>query len=253
MAALFEPKLSTYILHFLRDHALSWETVEGILAHLAQEKARSPALRGMHRVSRLGVEDELKALVAAGLVRRRRGFGLGADKYRLSPTFTTLQKLVGFGLDGILTARSTTIAVNPVFGSASDVPLDVFVVMPFDPAMVGVYEPIRQVCTSLGLKAARADDLFTANHVMSDIWSSIMCARAVIADCTSRNPNVFYELGVAHTIGRPVILMTQDANDVPFDLKHMRYILYTDSDAGRDDLQEKLRKSLRETLGLDAG
>ena len=51
-------------------------------------------------------------------------------------------------------------------------------------------------------------------------------SRAVIADCTTRNPNVFYEIGMAQTVGKPVLLITQDESDVPFDLRHLRYIKY---------------------------
>ncbi|KKK66434.1 hypothetical protein LCGC14_2964150, partial [marine sediment metagenome] len=67
---------------------------------------------------------------------------------------------------------------------------------------------------------------FTAGDIMADIWSAIYHSRLVVADCTNRNANVFYEIGLAHAIGRPVILTTQKLKDVPFDLRQIRCIEY---------------------------
>jgi hypothetical protein len=64
--------------------------------------------------------------------------------------------------------------------------------------------------SSIAITVKRVDDFFTAHHVMADVWRGIWGARAILADCTGRNPNVFYEIGVAHTIGRPVVLITQN-------------------------------------------
>ena len=61
---------------------------------------------------------------------------------------------------------------------------------------------------------------------MADVWRGIYGPRLVIADCTGKNPNLFYEIGMAHTIGKPVILITQKQQDVPFDLQATRYIRY---------------------------
>lgn len=68
---------------------------------------------------------------------------------------------------------------------------------------------IKPVTKKLGLTVARADDFFTANVVISDIWDAINFADVVVADCTGRNPNVFYEIGLAHVIGKPVVLLAQ--------------------------------------------
>ena len=102
--------------------------------------------------------------------------------------------------------------------------LDLFVMMPFNPDIRRVYEDhIKNVAASLSLKVARADDFFTVHAVMQDIWTAICRSRIIIADCTSRNPNVFYEIGIAHTVGKPVVLITQSSEDVPFDLRSIRY------------------------------
>ena len=77
---------------------------------------------------------------------------------------------------------------------------------------------------------------------MRDIWSAIHAARVVVADCTGRNPNVFYEIGLAHAIGRQTILIAQSLRDVPFDLRSLRVIIYD-----RKDMRT-FEKTLLETI-----
>lgn len=72
----------------------------------------------------------------------------------------------------------------------------------------------------------------------------------VIADCTGRNANVFYELGLAHPLGKPVILLTQSEKDVPTDVIHIRYITYAPTVRGFAKLESNLRRTLRDTLDL---
>jgi hypothetical protein len=86
---------------------------------------------------------------------------------------------------------------------------------------------------------------------MSDIWAAICAARIVIADCTGRNPNVFYEIGIAHAVGKPVVLITQDVNDIPFDISHIRYIIYEYTAAGMKLLKKKLEETIKTELGLN--
>ena len=62
---------------------------------------------------------------------------------------------------------------------------------------------------------------------MEDIWELINKSRIIVADVTGKNANVFYELGISHTIGKDYIVLTQNELDVPFDLKHRRYFKYT--------------------------
>ena len=94
----------------------------------------------------------------------------------------------------------------------------------------------------------RGDDFFTAHHVIKDIWDAICGARIVIADCTGRNPNVFYEIGMAHTVGKAVILLTQNDEDVPFDLRQVRYIQYTYTPPGMKEFEKKLAETIKSLL-----
>ena len=65
---------------------------------------------------------------------------------------------------------------------------------------------------------------------------------------TDRNPNVFYELGIAHALQKEVVLITQDINDVPFDLRHFRCVVYEDSIAGAESLTEGLKGTIEQIL-----
>jgi hypothetical protein len=104
--------------------------------------------------------------------------------------------------------------------------------------------PYQKVVAAIGLTVKRADDFFTAHSIMADVWNAICGSRAIIADCTGRNPNVFYEIGVAHTIGKPVILTTQSRDDVPFDLRHLRYIEYEYTPPGMRQYEAALTETL---------
>jgi hypothetical protein len=73
----------------------------------------------------------------------------------------------------------------------------------------------------------------------------------ILADLTNKNPNVFYELGLAHAVGTPVILLAQSIDDVPFDLRPVRTIIYEDSLDGYDHLAERLRRFLEVVLPDD--
>src|ERR1035437_2547929 len=96
--------------------------------------------------------------------------------------------------------------------------------MPFAEEFKPVFDDvIKPAVADYSLEAIRADNIWSPGAVMGQIWAHINIARFLIADLTGRNPNVFYELGLALALGKDVILLTQRADDVPFDLQHMRF------------------------------
>lgn len=126
---------------------------------------------------------------------------------------------------------------------------DVFVLMPFVEELKPVYDDhIKEAIKKFNLSIARADDFFSHNAIMNEIWSAIYYSKIIIADCTFKNPNVFYEIGLAHAIGRPVVLMTQNPDDVPFDLRHIRYIHYNNTPRGMKKFEETLSLTVSEIL-----
>lgn len=96
----------------------------------------------------------------------------------------------------------------------------------------------------------RADDIFGTQPIIEDIWEAINAAAIILADVTGRNPNVMYEVGIAHTVGKPVVLITQAMDDVPFDLKHYRCITYDYTPRGCKELEAKITGTLRFARGL---
>lgn len=124
-----------------------------------------------------------------------------------------------------------------------------FVLMPFDEKFASIYDSvIKKVVESFKMECTRADEIFGTRPIIEDIIEHIKKSRILIADLTRRNPNVFYELGLAHAIGKEVILILQDLKDVPFDLKHYRCIVYEDSVAGAEKLKEGLMNTLKNTI-----
>lgn len=111
------------------------------------------------------------------------------------------------------------------------------------------HDSVKLIVESFGLSCKRADDFFRPTPIMEDIWTQMCKARLLIADCTGRNPNVFYEVGIAHTLGKPVILITQNTEDVPFDLRMIRYIKYTVTPRGIKDFEDALRQTIGDVIG----
>ena len=125
----------------------------------------------------------------------------------------------------------------------------VSVMMPFDAGFANAYAAIQQAAVNCGLLSRRADEIWEAPGIIQDVVNLIDRARIVVCDCTSRNPNVFYEAGIAHTLGREVILITQSAQDVPFDLRHLRYVLYLNNQEGLAALTQAVQGRMQTILG----
>lgn len=123
----------------------------------------------------------------------------------------------------------------------------VFVVCPFKEDFDAIYDDqIRPVVESeLSMQCIRADEIYSNGPIIEDIWRLINEARVIVADMTERNPNVFYEVGLAHAIGKDVILLARDVNDIPFDLRHLRTIIYKNDFRGQKALYESLKKTIQ--------
>src|SRR6266478_368610 len=124
-----------------------------------------------------------------------------------------------------------------------------FTIMPFGGWFDDYYEQIYlPAIQSSGLVAKRADDLFRPSAIVHDIWELTKQAKVVLAELSGRNPNVFYELGLAHALAKPAILVAQTMEDVPFDLRALRVIVY---DRNKPDwgaaLKADIEESIRET------
>jgi len=127
-----------------------------------------------------------------------------------------------------------------------------FVYMPFN-GMAEQHEYYEKIYVpaikSAGMRPLRADDIFGPSPIISDIWEHTKKAKILIADLSGKNSNVFYELGLAHAIGQPVILIAETLDDVPFDLKILRVIRYSKNDPNwGDDLKTQISLTIKEVL-----
>jgi hypothetical protein len=125
-----------------------------------------------------------------------------------------------------------------------------FVIMPFGSWFDQYYEEIYiPAIESAGLIARRADDLYRPSTIVNDIWSLTKDAKVILADLSGKNPNVFYELGLAHAIAKPAVLVSEAIEDIPFDLRGLRVIIY-DKNASNwgGVLRSTIKSSITEVL-----
>jgi hypothetical protein len=236
---------AAYILRLIRDSKA--QTWEAILAHFGLPQTRaghSGRLLGMNNPLAV-LEKILSDLKGAGLIT------VDKDLFVATLLVEEVQNALDISLSELAKLKGDYVLATPFFGVPKplhltpDVIPDVFVLMPFSEALNPIYEDhIKAISVELGLKVMRADDVFAAGPIIDDIWSLIYSSKIIIADCTGRNPNVFYEIGIAHTIGSKVILISQDREDIPFDLRHIRCIIYQYNPRGMELFNEKLRRTL---------
>ncbi len=92
--------------------------------------------------------------------------------------------------------------------------------------------------------------MFGSNVIMEDIQDAISTSQIIIADLTGANANVFYEIGMAHAMEKPVLLLTQSTEYVPFDLRHRRLLIYNYSPRGCKPLETHLEQHVRAMVDL---
>lgn len=148
----------------------------------------------------------------------------------LTDKFIDVLSFLGVSLSDTIIAHDEeySLRISPIFDKPTkSIKSDVCVIMPFGGEFDDFYQLyLKKVCTNMSLTCSRVDEIYSPTAIMHDIWSLIQNSSIVIADCTGKNPNVMYELGIAHTLGKEVILLTQDIENIPFDLRHHRHIKY---------------------------
>lgn len=122
----------------------------------------------------------------------------------------------------------------------------VALMMPFNAAFSSVHEAIKGACSSAGYRCLRVDDIWEESSVIQDVFNLIFRAHVVVVDFTGKNPNVMYETGIAHTLGKHVVPISQSLEDVPFDINHHRILKYLPNSEGLAAMQSKLADKLRQ-------
>jgi hypothetical protein len=118
----------------------------------------------------------------------------------------------------------------------------VFVLTPHHSEFDRTYKTIKDVSSGLNLTISRGDETYTESSILKHILEKILEAEIIFANIDGRNPNVFYELGIAQTLGKPVFLLTSEITSVPFDVANQRMIVW--------DTEETLRMGLTRALAL---
>jgi hypothetical protein len=203
-AVLDAPEISEVYKHYRGEYLPDGSFFE----HALVDKFHIPA----EKIAEF-TEVFMSALQSAKLLERKD------DKYRILDVTSTPDRETGPELK-----KSAGVKI-----AAGDT---CFVVMPFAVPVGGYYQNIYEpAIQKAGLRAVRADaDIFGTGKIIDQIWSGINASKVLVAELTTRNPNVFYELGLAHALDKPVVLVSSNEADVPFDLKHIRVIYYDVTD-----------------------
>jgi nucleoside 2-deoxyribosyltransferase len=106
------------------------------------------------------------------------------------------------------------------------------------------YQKVIKPQAESDFEVVRIDEKTGPGVIFQDMQREIAQADVVIAEITHSNPNVFYELGYAHALGKPTILLAQRGVDLPFDIRSFRVVFYDDSIGGKSRVEEDLSKHL---------
>jgi hypothetical protein len=170
---------------------------------------------------------------------------LGNDRFDFMRTRWTVkpadlyQQLIAENIIGVPKPSAFSL---PALGAEAN---RIAVMMRFSAEFASVWEALKATADIGGWVCQRADDIWDHSVVLNDVVALIARSKVVICDVTGRNANVFYEAGIAHTLGRELILITQSAADVPFDLRAHRYLSYVANSEGLADLRERLLSRLK--------
>ncbi len=121
----------------------------------------------------------------------------------------------------------------------------VALMMPFSADFDSVAETVREACAEIGLLCERADDGWQESTIIQEVFNLIYRCSAVVVDLSGGNSNVMYETGIAHTLGRPVVPISQHDVRLPFDLSHHRTLFYLKNGEGLKEMKGALAKRLR--------
>jgi hypothetical protein len=171
------------------------------------------------------------------------------------------EALAGGGYPPVLPPRVVPDRAGPSYGQPLSVLPKVFAIprvsqdprlvalmMPFDPAFDEVSGAVRRACERAGLSCERVDDVWDESTIIQEIFNLVYRSSVVIVDLSGRNSNVMYEAGIAHTMGRDVVPISQ-SGEIPFDLAHHRALNYTQDATGLEKMTEKLERRLRRLTG----
>jgi hypothetical protein len=260
-----DPSLSDSAQYLLPRLAIPMFTVVGY--NLGRRIARTSYYMPLLSAAALGTVSNTVVYIMWFIVRIWVGDApstrLGAPPYEVAfvlgltvrnfPLEMLLALVCVVGIGHILRISAVAYSMGPPSPAQSNSasgawPTGCFVISPFGEPYDRIYaEVIRPLFAELGIRIQRADEFTGSNVIMEDVRRAITAANLVIADLSGRNPNVFYELGYAHALGKDVLLITQDIRELPFDVRHYRCCGYrAEADESWLELTRWLRGSILE-------
>lgn len=175
---------------------------------------------------------------------------------------------VSLSVDGVLTAVGETTVISPgqqrqagIFAASyKQITVDnytiqaerprAFVVMKFSPAYEDIYaKVIKDICEKFDLDAIRADEIYGPGFIIRDIIQQVVSAQLIIADVSEPNANVYFEVGYALALKKPIILLAKRGTELPFDIAGFRVLFYDDSIGGKTKIEEGLTQHLSAIMG----
>lgn len=144
--------------------------------------------------------------------------------------------------------KKRIVRINPIFfGRDYIIESDLcFVLLEFSCPYTDIYENlIKPTIEEEGFRCLKSDDIFSTNSVIEDIWANINKSALIVAEISSNNPNVLYELGICHTVGKNVMMITQYPEEIPFNFRHMRCYPYKNDISGSVELKRNIKSVLQ--------
>lgn len=188
-----------------------------------------------------GIEYETKVTVMGSWVRLNID---GVDVIDANLPFSPPQSNVGIWCIDINDIIITDYIVNAQLPNC-------FVIMQFTTPYNELYQDVIQpVCEKLKVDCKRADESYTSELILADISRQIIESKFIIADISPKNPNVFYELGYAHALTKPTILIAEKETELPFDVSPFRTLFYENSIRGKKHVEDGLTKHIKAILGI---
>ncbi len=230
-----------------------------LILYVEESNNVPPVLNERMSMSYLAYEGQsyVEELIQAGLVQQvdNDPFNRGS-KLITTSILPRIQRLFDISLTEVIQHPEPAIRAYPIFEEPLPKNIKqqwprIFVAMPFRDHPKAIYDDhIFKVAQELGITCKRGDEFTTAKSIIDEIWSAIYHAELCIVDCTHQNPNVFYELGIAHTLGRKCILIAQTIDDIPFDIRYLRTIIYAYTPPGMQAFETLLKKTIETEMGL---
>lgn len=120
----------------------------------------------------------------------------------------------------------------------------IFMLTPFNQRESGTFRAVQRVAQRFGFRCVRGDEEFVPDEILPHVVGLMVRARIIVANINGRNPNVYYELGIAHALGKPTILISRSLDSVPFDLRAKYVVLFEKT----EELEERLRDAITRLL-----